>query len=72
MLNSEKVKSQKDEIKQILKGQGVPVMVQQKRTQLISMKMWVQSLASLGGLQALRLGGGGEEKFFWSPGLATV
>ena len=33
---------------------GVPVVVQQKRIQLVSMRMWVWSLASLCGLRILR------------------
>ena len=30
---------------------GVPIVTQQKETQLVSMRMWVRSLASLGGLR---------------------
>ena len=30
---------------------GVPVVAQQQQTQLVSMKIWVQSLASISGLR---------------------
>ena len=33
---------------------GVPAVAQQKRTQLVSMKMWVRPLASLSGLRIQR------------------
>ena len=44
------VKQKQTQISKSKQLSGIPVMAQQQRTQLVTMRMWVQSLASLSGL----------------------
>ena len=51
-LNDEGMKINKDDVLG-----GVLIVAQKQRTQLVSMKMWVRSLAPLSGLRTWRCGG---------------